>query len=331
MEEYLLIIKDLKTYFHTFAGVVRAVDGVSFSLPSGGILGIVGESGCGKSVLGFSILKLIEHPGRIESGSINFAGRDLLKVNEKEMQQIRGKHISMIFQDPMTSLNPVFTVQNQIEEILLLHADMNRSDRKARCVELLTSVGIPEPEKRLKSYPHQFSGGMRQRVMIAAAVALSPKLIIADEPTTALDVTIQIQVLKLLTKLVRQNNASLMLITHDLAVVSESAERIIVMYCGKIVESGFTNDILNRPVHPYTKGLLASIPKIDEEISGRLNPIPGIVPDILNLPEGCKFAPRCKYAREKCKQIEPELKNCSSRQAVACHFPLFEAQNELFV
>lgn len=322
MANTLLEIKHLKTYFHTFKGVVKAVDDVSFDLDRGEILGIVGESGSGKSVTGFSILKLIEEPGVLEAGKIIFDNRDLTKASEKEMTKIRGKDISMVFQDPMTSLNPLYTIQKQMEEVLILHSpEMNAAQRKARCIELLASVGIPNPEERLRSYPHQFSGGMRQRVIIAIALATNPKLIIADEPTTALDVTIQAQILKLMRKLVREKGASMILITHDLAVVSETVDKINVMYCGKIVEMGTSEDIIKKSLHPYTEGLLRSIPKLREK-KDRLDFIPGMVPNMFQLPEGCYFAPRCKYCSEICKTKQPDMRCIDKNHYVACHFPL---------
>lgn len=322
MGDTLLAIEHLKTYFHTFKGVVKAVDDVSFSLDKGEILGIVGESGSGKSVTSFSVLKLIEEPGIVKADKIYFDGKDLTKASEKEMTKIRGKDISMVFQDPMTSLNPLYTIQKQMEEVLIIHSpDMNAEQRKNRCIELLNSVGIPNPEERLKSYPHQFSGGMRQRVIIAIALATNPKLIIADEPTTALDVTIQSQILKLMRNLVRENGASMILITHDLAVVSEMVDKIIVMYCGKIVEVGTVTDIIKKSMHPYTEGLLNSIPKLREKKS-RLDFIPGMVPNMFDLPGGCYFAPRCKYCKEICKTKQPEMKFIEGSHHVACHFPL---------
>ncbi|MFA9422418.1 MAG: ABC transporter ATP-binding protein [Sedimentibacter sp.] len=322
MGNTLLEIKHLKTYFHTFKGVVKAVDDISFSLDKGEILGIVGESGSGKSVTSFSILKLIEEPGIVAAEKIIFDGKNLTNANEKEMAKIRGKDISMVFQDPMTSLNPLYTIQKQMEEVLILHFPaMNAAQRKARCIELLTSVGIPNPEDRLKSYPHQFSGGMRQRVIIAIALSTNPKLIIADEPTTALDVTIQSQILKLMKKLVSEKGASMILITHDLAVVSEMVDKIIVMYCGKIVEMGTTEDIIKNSQHPYTEGLLYSIPKLREK-KRRLDFIPGMVPNMFKLPEGCYFAPRCKYCKEICKTQQPETKMINEGHYIACHFPI---------
>ncbi len=323
MGNKLLEVKELRTYFHTFKGVVKAVDGISFSLEEGEILGIVGESGSGKSVTSFSILKLIEEPGVVEAEEILFRGEDIVRKSEKDMMKVRGREISMIFQDPMTSLNPLYTIQQQIEEMLRLHGNFNEGQRKERCIELLRLVGIPNPEYRLKSYPHQFSGGMRQRVIIAIALAANPKLIIADEPTTALDVTIQAQILKLMKELVYNEGASLILITHDLAVVSQMADRIAVMYCGKIVEEGSTDDIIKNTAHPYTKGLLDSIPRLNKNLN-RLEQIPGMVPNMFDLPRGCKFAPRCKYSKEKCLIEEPKNIIVGRGHRTACHFPLKE-------
>ena len=311
----------MRTYFHTFKGIVKAVDGISFSLGKGEILGIVGESGSGKSVTCFSVLKLIEEPGVVQADEIRFQGKDITLASEKEMAKIRGKDISMVFQDPMTSLNPLYTIGKQIEEMLILHEpQMDKDQRKKRCIELLNAVGIPNAEQQLKAYPHQFSGGMRQRVVIAIALAANPKLIIADEPTTALDVTIQAQILKLMKKLVQERQASLILITHDLAVVSEMVDRIIVMYCGKIVEQGPVDKIINEPSHPYTIGLLDSIPRLRKE-QDRLDFIPGMVPNMYDLPSGCLFAPRCKACKEICRSREPEMKTVGSNHSAACHFP----------
>ncbi len=317
----ILEVNGLKTYFHTFKGVVKAVDDVSFSLKPGEILGLVGESGGGKSVTGFSLIKLIEEPGRIEAGEILFNGTDIVKLSEREMSGIRGKDIAMIFQDPMTSLNPVYTVGKQMEEVLVLHqSHLSKQERKERCIELLKDVGISNPESRLKNYPHQFSGGMRQRVVIAIALACNPKLIIADEPTTALDVTIQAQILKLMMKLVKEHNCALILVTHDLAVVSEVADKINVMYCGKIVETGTRDNIMFNHVHPYTRGLIGSIPKLDQS-QNRLETIEGIVPNMFQLPKGCNFAPRCKYVDKKCLEVEPEISEVGKLHHVACHHP----------
>ena len=321
MAKKILEVKDLKTYFHTHKGVVKAVDSVSFDLEEGEILGIVGESGGGKSVTGFSVIRLIDEPGKIEGGEIIFKGTDLMKKPESYMNSIRGKEISMVFQDPMTSLNPVYTIGRQLEEVLILHDDMGREERQKKCVELLNSVGIPNAEGRMNNYPHQFSGGMRQRVIIAIALASNPDLIIADEPTTALDVTIQAQILKLMKQLAKETNSALILITHDLAVISELSDRVIVMYCGKIVETGYTEEIIRNSAHPYTRGLLTSIPDIDGEKS-RLNTIPGIVPNMFELPEGCKFADRCEYAQDICRQKEPDATRLGNRHEVFCFFPL---------
>ena len=323
-DKVLLDVQGLKTYFHTFKGVVKAVDNVSFSLKEGEILGIVGESGSGKSVTSFSILKLVEDPGVVDADHIMFDGKDLAKISERDMSKIRGKDISMVFQDPMTSLNPLYTIQRQMEEVLILHEpQMNKAQRRERCIELLHAVGIPNPEERLKEYPNQFSGGMRQRVIIAIALATNPKLLIADEPTTALDVTIQEQILKLMKKLVKEHNTSLMLITHDLAVVSQMVDKINVMYCGKLVETGKTEDIIYHNAHPYTEGLLNSIPKLYED-RDRLDYIPGMVPNMFELPEGCYFAPRCKYCQEICRHEKPQMQEVGPGHMAACHFPLLK-------
>ena len=317
----LLQVKGLRTWFHTFKGVVRAVDGVSFDIRAGEVLAVVGESGGGKSVTGFSVIRLIDEPGRIESGEILFAGRDLMKLSEREMNRVRGKDISMVFQDAMTSLNPVYTIGQQIDEVLRLHTSMGRADRRRASVELLRSVGISNPEGRLGSYPHQFSGGMRQRVVIAIALAARPRLIIADEPTTALDVTVQAQILRLMTDLIHAEGCSLMLITHDLAVVSEIADRINVMYCGRIVESGSARAVIDGSLHPYTLGLINSIPDLNRE-QGRFKTIPGIVPNMFDLPQGCRFSPRCERAQELCRTSAPDLRELEPGHCVACHFPI---------
>ncbi len=321
MTENVLKVKNLKTYFHTFKGTVKAVDGISFELGKKEILGIVGESGCGKSVTGFSLIRLIEEPGKIVDGDVLFDDKNLIQLSESEMQALRGKKISMIFQDPMTSLNPIFTIEKQMEEVLILHSDLNKTERKNRCLELLGLVGIPNPKSRLKNYPYQLSGGMRQRVIIAIALATRPKLIIADEPTTALDVTIQAQILRLLKKLVKEENCSLILISHDLAVISNMTDRINVMYCGKIVESGKTNEVVHQSLHPYTDGLLKSIPRFSSETE-KLDTIRGIVPNMFDLPTGCRFFPRCKFGQEVCQKEEPHLKEIATDRHVACHFPL---------
>lgn len=322
MDDTLLLqVKHLRTWFKTFKGIVKAVDDVSFDIRRGEVLAIVGESGGGKSVTGFSLIRLIEEPGYIESGEILFGDRDIMKLSEHEMNKLRGKDISMIFQDPMTSLNPVYTIGQQIDETLRLHTTMNSNERRQASVELLKAVGISNPESRLKNYPHQFSGGMRQRVVIAIALAARPRLIIADEPTTALDVTIQAQILKLMTGLIHAGGCSLMLITHDLAVVSEIADRINVMYCGKIVESGSARDVIDRSAHPYTRGLINSIPDLSRE-KKRLDTIPGIVPNMFSLPAGCYFSPRCSCAQEICRREAPRPREIVPGHCVACHFPL---------
>ncbi|OUQ19732.1 dipeptide/oligopeptide/nickel ABC transporter ATP-binding protein [Lachnoclostridium sp. An14] len=327
-EKNLLEVKGLKTYFHTFKGVVKAVDDVSFEIKPGEILGIVGESGSGKSVTSFSLLKLVEPPGVVEAEQILFDGKDLTRAGEKEMTKIRGKDISMVFQDPMTSLNPLYTIQKQMEEVLILHEPgMSKAQRKERCIELLSAVGIPNPKERLREYPNQFSGGMRQRVIIAIALATNPKLLIADEPTTALDVTIQEQILKLMKKLVRENHTALILITHDLAVVSRMVDKINVMYCGKLVETGTTEDVIKRNAHPYTEGLLNSIPKLYEDRE-RLDFIPGMVPNMFDLPAGCYFAPRCKYCQEICRSQQPQMREIAPGHKAACHFPLIREKAE---
>ena len=320
-DRLLLQVKGLRTWFHTFKGVVKAVDDVSFDIRVGEVLAVVGESGGGKSVTGFSVIRLIDEPGRIESGEILFAGRDLMKLSEREMNRVRGKDISMVFQDAMTSLNPVYTIGQQIDEVLRLHTSMGRADRRRASVELLRSVGISNPEGRLGSYPHQFSGGMRQRVVIAIALAARPRLIIADEPTTALDVTVQAQILRLMTDLIHAEGCSLMLITHDLAVVSEIADRINVMYCGRIVESGSARAVIDGSLHPYTLGLINSIPDLNRE-QGRFKTIPGIVPNMFDLPQGCRFSPRCERAQDLCRTSAPDLRELEPGHCVACHFPI---------
>ena len=320
-DRLLLQVKGLRTWFHTFKGVVKAVDDVSFDIRVGEVLAVVGESGGGKSVTGFSVIRLIDEPGRIESGEILFAGRDLMKLSEREMNRVRGKDISMVFQDAMTSLNPVYTIGQQIDEVLRLHTSMGRAERRRASVELLRSVGISNPEGRLGSYPHQFSGGMRQRVVIAIALAARPRLIIADEPTTALDVTVQAQILRLMTDLIHAEGCSLMLITHDLAVVSEIADRINVMYCGRIVESGPARAVIDGSLHPYTLGLIDSIPDLNRE-QGRFKTIPGIVPNMFDLPRGCRFSPRCERAQDLCQTSVPELREIEPGHCVACHFPI---------
>jgi peptide/nickel transport system ATP-binding protein len=301
----LLEVRSLSTHFFTEEGVVRAVENVSFEIYPGEILGLVGESGCGKSVTGLSLLKLIPiPPGRIVNGDILFDGRSLLNLEEKEMEKVRGNDIAMIFQEPMTSLNPVFTIGDQIMEAIILHQGLDKAEARKRAIDMLDRVKIPSPEKRVDSYPHQLSGGMRQRAMIAMALSCQPKLLIADEPTTALDVTIQAQVLQLLKEIQREMGMSVMLITHDLGVVSEIADRVAVMYAGRIFEYGPIEAIFGEMRNPYTRGLMHSIPQLTER-KGRLNTIPGQVPDPMNLPVGCKFHPRCYMMIEDCKKGEP--------------------------
>ena len=304
----LLEVQDLHTQFFTRDGVVRAVDGVSFQLSAGETLGLVGESGCGKSVTALSLMRLIpQPPGKITEGAITFDGQDVLKMDDDEVRGIRGNNIAMIFQDPMTSLNPVLTISRQISEALELHLKMDRSEARKRTVELLELVGIPSAKKRLDDYPHQFSGGMRQRVMIAMALSCNPKLILADEPTTALDVTIQAQILDLLKNLAREFRTAFILITHDLGVVAGMTQRIHVMYGGKIVEKADTRELFANPKMPYTWGLLRSIPRLDESRKAKLLPIEGLPPDLISPPPGCRFEPRCQYRRDICHEKEPAL------------------------
>ena len=317
--EKLLQVKDLKTYFDSDDGVVKAVDGVDFSVNSGETIGIVGESGCGKSVTSMSILRLIPTPpGRIAGGEVLFNGIDLTKATDQQMRKIRGNDISMIFQEPMTSLNPVFTVGEQISEALILHQDMTEEQAMKRAEEMLKLVNIPRAEKIISEYPHQLSGGMRQRVMIAMALACQPKLLIADEPTTALDVTIQAQILDLMNDLKTRLNTAIMLITHDLAVVAEMSDHVIVMYAGKVVEDAPVVDLFERPMHPYTIGLMQSIPSLNLGKT-RLETIEGSVPNPLYLPEGCYFNPRCKYRTEICVKEMPELREIEQGHKVRCH------------
>jgi peptide/nickel transport system ATP-binding protein len=310
--ETLLDVAALQTYFFLRGGVLKAVDGISFALKAQETLAIVGESGCGKSMTALSLMRLVpDPPGRIVGGSVRLAGKDLIALDEPAMRRVRGKDISMIFQEPMTSLNPVMTVGAQIAETLLLHEDMSRKQALRRAVEILRLVRIPEAEQRLKEYPHQLSGGMRQRVMIAMALACNPKVLIADEPTTALDVTIQAQILDIILDLQRKLGTAVILITHDLGVVAETAQRVIVMYAGKKVEEAAVEELFARPLHPYTHGLMASIPRLElmrggtAETKRRLQEIPGIVPSLAHLPPGCAFAPRCPFADDRCRREAP--------------------------
>jgi oligopeptide/dipeptide ABC transporter ATP-binding protein len=318
MSEKLVEIRDLRTHFYTEDGVVPAVDGVNFYIKRGETLGVVGESGCGKSVTALSIMRLIPNPpGKIVEGEILFEAQDLLKKSEGEMRKIRGNDISMIFQEPMTSLNPVYTIGDQIAEAIQLHQGLNHREAMDKAVEMLRLVGIPLPERRVKEYPHQLSGGMRQRVMIAMALSCNPKLLVADEPTTALDVTIQAQILELMKKLKKELGMAIMLITHDLGVVAEMCERVIVMYGGKVVEEADVVSLFKNPLHPYTEGLLLSIPRMDEDVE-KLHVIEGVVPNPLHLPEGCRFHPRCPYAVEKCRESQPALEQVAPGRYVAC-------------
>lgn len=296
----MLEVKDLHTSFFTPAGEVKAVNGISFNLDSGKVLGIVGESGSGKSVTAYSILQILTHPGRIVSGSIKFKGQELVGAGESVMRAIRGNKISIIFQDPMTSLNPVYTIGNQLTEAILLHTDRNKEQAKERAMEMLTLVGINEPEKRLRQYPYELSGGMRQRVMIAMALACEPDILIADEPTTALDVTIQAQILELMQELQRKLGMAIIMITHDLGVIASLCDEVIVMYAGSVCERGTADEIFYHPAHEYTKGLMRSIPSIDDDERERLIPITGTPIDLLNMPSGCPFAPRCDNAMKVC-------------------------------
>jgi peptide/nickel transport system ATP-binding protein len=316
----LLQIKGLRTYFHTEAGVAKAVDGVSFDIMPGEVVGLVGESGSGKSVTALSILRLIpDPPGRIIAGSILFKGQDLLKLSWEEIRKIRGREISMIFQEPMTSLNPVFTIGMQIMEVVLHHEKISKKDAFDRSVEMLRLVGIPDPASRMHDYPHQYSGGMRQRVMIAMALACNPSLLIADEPTTALDVTIQAQILELMLKIKdERKDAAIFLITHNLAVVAETCHRVIVMYGGKIQEIAPVHELFKNPLHPYTQGLLASLPTVDGARQKRLRTIPGNVPSIMDLPVGCKFVTRCPVKLDRCAITEPELLEVTPGHWVRC-------------
>jgi len=317
----LLEVRNLKTYFATARGEVRSVDDVSFTLERGETLSLVGESGCGKSVTALSIMRLVASPGRITGGEILFEGRDLLKLSAAEMRGMRGNDIAMIFQDPMTSLNPVFTVGEQIAEAIRLHRRVSKREAWNQAIEGMRDVAIPAPETRAKNYPHEMSGGMRQRVMIAMALACDPKLLIADEPTTALDVTIQAQILELLAELRERRNLGLLLITHDLGVVAETADRVAVMYAGKIVEEAPVRDLFHRPRHPYTEGLLRAVPRLSEAGQGRkarLETIEGTVPNPLELPPGCRFAPRCLYAQEKCGVGEIPLIEVGHAHASRC-------------
>ena len=315
----LLEVEDLATYFFTHDGIVKAVDGISYELAEGEIMGIVGESGCGKSVSALSIMRLVATPpGRIVNGSVRFDGENLLELDAAEMRHIRGNRMAMVFQEPMSSLNPVLTIERQLTETLELHQGMGKQQARERAAELLRLVGIPDAERRVKDYPHQFSGGMRQRVVIAMALSCNPRLIIADEPTTALDVTIQAQILDLMSSLADEFGTAMIIITHNLGVVARYAQNVVVMYAGKIIERGTAEEIYHNPKHPYTIGLLNSVPRLDEAEKEKLEPIEGLPPDLVDLPVGCSFAPRCKYTYDKCTQETPYLMTATDGHESAC-------------
>ena len=315
----LLEVKNLRTHFYTFEGVVKAVDGVSYDLEEGETLGLVGESGCGKSVSAMSLMRLIpDPPGKIVDGEILFEGQDVLQLSMDEMRHIRGAKMSMVFQEPMTSLNPVLNLEKQLGETLQLHKGMTKQEARQESVELLTRVGIPDPERRVRQYPHQFSGGMRQRVMIAMALSCNPRVIIADEPTTALDVTIQAQILELMKGLTQEFGVAMIVITHNLGVVARYADRMNIMYAGKIIERGESAEIYSNPRHPYTVGLLKSVPRLDLPRRTRLDPIEGQPPDLIAVPKGCAFRARCKWAVDKCATDEPGLETVAEGHYSAC-------------
>ena len=315
----LLSVNDLRTYFTTREGTVKAVDGISYDIREGETVGLVGESGCGKSVSALSLLRLVQSPpGRIAGGSVEFEGRDLLRLSDAEMREVRGNRIAMVFQEPMSSLNPVLTVERQITEALQVHLRAGKREAASRAAELLHMVGIPDAAERLKSYPHQFSGGMRQRVMIAMALSCNPKLLIADEPTTALDVTIQAQILELLQRLSAETGTAVLIITHNLGVIARYASRVNVMYAGKIVENGTAIDLFRNPQHPYTKGLLQSVPRFTQGRGTKLSTIEGTPPDLARLPTGCAFHPRCAYAIDQCRAETPTLEERAPGHAAAC-------------
>ena len=327
---YLLEVDDLHTFFKTKKGIVKAVNSVSYRVEPGKTLGIVGESGSGKSVSAMSILKLLDGNGYIDSGTITFKGRNLAECTINDMYQIRGNEISVIFQEPMTSLNPVYTIEKQLNEVYLTHQKITKKEASEKSLEMLKAVKIPNPESVMKQFPHQLSGGMRQRVMIAMALACEPSLLIADEPTTALDVTIQAQILKLMNELKKEKGTSILFITHDLGVINQMADEVAVMYCGQVVEMCKARTIFAKETtcsHPYTEGLMTSIPRLDTPVGARLEAIPGAVPHPLNLPKGCKFAPRCKYATEKCMNEEPKLELAEDNHLIRCFYPDKEARH----
>ena len=327
---YLLEVDDLHTFFKTKKGIVKAVNGVSYRVEPGKTLGIVGESGSGKSVSAMSILKLLDGNGYIDSGTITFKGRNLAECTINDMYQIRGNEISVIFQEPMTSLNPVYTIEKQLNEVYLTHQKITKKEASEKSLEMLKAVKIPNPESVMKQFPHQLSGGMRQRVMIPMALACEPSLLIADEPSTALDVTIQAQILKLMNELKKEKGTSILFITHDLGVINQMADEVAVMYCGQVVEMCKARTIFAKETtcsHPYTEGLMTSIPRLDTPVGARLEAIPGAVPHPLNLPKGCKFAPRCKYATEKCMNEEPKLELAEDNHLIRCFYPDKEARH----
>lgn len=322
MAEPLLEVKNLRTFFKTRNGTVKAVNDVSYSIYPGRTLGIVGESGSGKSVTAMSVLRLLDANGYVAGGTITFDGQDLAKVTTQEMYHIRGNRISVIFQEPMTSLNPVFSIKRQLSEPFMIHQKLSKKEAEKKSVEMLRAVQIPNPEAVARQYPHQLSGGMRQRVMIAMALACKPDILIADEPTTALDVTIQAQILRLMNELQKENGTAIMFITHDLGVINEMADDVVVMYCGQVVEQAPARLIFTdcEKSHPYTEGLMYSIPRLNDE-RAKLDPIPGVVPHPLDLPQGCKFAPRCRYCTGKCIREEPELLQVAEGQLIRCFYP----------
>ncbi len=326
--ENVLEIKNLKTYFFTRRGVVPAVDGVDMRIGKGQVIGVVGESGCGKSMTAMSIVRLLSYPGKIVEGEILLEGQDLAQASEKRMREIRGNDISVIFQEPMTSLNPVLTVGKQVREAVLLHQKVSKKEARERVIEMFRQVGIPEPEERYRSYPHQLSGGLRQRVMIAMAMICNPKLLLADEPTTALDVTIEAQILHLMKQLQEKRGTAILLITHNLGVVAEICDYVYVMYAGKVVEQADVFTLFREPLHPYTSGLIRSIPKVHEQEGGgqRLYTIKGMVPNLLHMPEGCAFCPRCEHATERCRLEKPELYDRGDGHRVRCF--LYEPKEE---
>lgn len=331
-EQPLLEVKDLKTTFSTETGSVTAVDGVSFSIHKGETIGVVGESGCGKSVTAESIMRLLNESSTTYDGKVLLEGENLLELNKDKMRDIRGNQISMIFQDPMTSLNPLQTIGSQIAEAIIVHQKVKKAEAHQKAVEMLRLTGIPAPEKRVNEYPHEISGGMRQRVVIAMALACQPKVIIADEPTTALDVTIQAQILDLMNDLKKELDMGIMMITHDLGVVAEVCQRVVVMYLGQVIEEGGVEELFARPLHPYTKGLLQSIPQLDGDRSQKLHVIKGVVPPLTDVPKGCRFAPRCAFADETCTNKAPELKDGGKGQKVRCwHFEKILKEEEQHV